>query len=474
MFRGVIKDNTKKILIDYIKISNNPKVAVGCFGAFTIENILVSNFNPTHILSCDVTNFTTALGYFLMGKDYEASIVNPDFAFLNDVMAKGLEFKTASLLYLQDVADFYRSKNFYNKRMISTYQEEYVSIISKKAKRLLEVKEIFDNSGVKFEYKAQDVVDFVKEVPEDYLFVAFPPFYFGDYEKQYKFLRETIHSPELECDYKMFDEESLKGLVNTLIERKVNFIIGTNKPELFADNPNINDVSYDYFSRNEVVHFITDTDLGNKIVGMNTRSIDSYDVELVTEKDIEAMDENTNIEVKEIPLDLLDSIRRTRISHKVKKLTAPLTKFGCFADGKLFGVFGIDVINMKYKSNKFYLLSDLPVVNTGKISKLVPALATSREIREYLKRTYLVGHDKILTTCFTEKPTSMKYRNFWKIHAIKIDKEMGRFINYSSEMGTFNIKEIYQKWLRLLNTKLQQRKTKRIRIQGFAQGEYSY
>jgi len=353
---------------------------------------------------------------------------------------------------------YYRSFNYYNMRMIETYAEEYEDMIEVKAKRLREVKEIFDNSGVEFIYKAQDVVEFVKEIPEGYLFVAFPPFYFGDYEKQYEFLSQTIYAPDLECDYKMFDDESLKEMVVTLLERKISFIIGTNKPEIFEDMEGVNEVSYDYFSPNEVVHFITDSDFASQVAGINTKKLIPYEVELITREEIDRFDKNTVIEVKEIPLDLLDSIRRTRISEKVKKLSAPLTKFGCFADGKLFGVFGVDVINMRYSTDSFYLLSDLPVENYGKVSKLVPALATTYEISEYLKKKYLVSYGTIITTCFTDKPESMKYRNFWKNDSVKVDKEKGRFINYKAQMGVYKIKDIYERWLRL-NTKTSAKKS---------------
>ena len=165
------------------------------------------------------------------------------------------------------------------------------------------------------------------------------------------------------------------------------------------------------------------------------------------------MNEDTVIEVKEIPLDLFNSIRMTRISGKIKNLAEPLTKFGCFANGKLFGVFGVDVINMRYYSDTYYLLSDVPVINYKRISKLIPALATSSEILEYLKRKYLVGYNTIMTTCFTDNESSMKYRNFWRKDSVKVDKHKGKFINYVADMGKYNISGIYQKWLRL-NTEI--------------------
>jgi hypothetical protein len=447
MFHGVIKDNTKKLLYHFIRQNGKTKVAVGCSGAFTIETTLVMNTNVTDILSSDVTQFSSALGFFLMDKDYEVSIINPEYSFLELVIEKGLDYKTAVMLYLQDVSEYYKSDNYYNRMMAKSAREDYEHAIDKKVARLNEVKELY--TGIRFHYNPKDVIEFVKEIPTNYLFTAFPPFYFGDYEKQYKFLTNTLAVPELECEYKMFDDNSLTEMVATLLERGIDFIIGTNKPELFRDNPKTYFVGYDYFSKNEIVYLLTNVPAHSKIVEIPTKEMESYQVDFITEEELDALDETAVIEIKEIPLDLFDAIRRTRISEKVKMLSAPMTKFGCFANGKLFGVFGVDVVSIKYQGDWFYLLSDLPVTNHGKISKLIPALATSREIREYLKKVYLVDYDDIRTTCFTNKKASMKYRNFWTIANVKIDKNMGRAINYQAPMGKFSIKEVYEKWLRL-------------------------
>jgi uncharacterized ParB-like nuclease family protein len=275
--------------------------------------------------------------------------------------------------------------------MIETYKEEYESIIEKKAIRLREVKSAFELSDVDFTYRCQDVVEFVKYVPKDFLFVSFPPFYVGGYEKQYAFLDRTVETPELDCEYKMFDDTSLVSMVDTLVERGVSFIIGTNRGELFKDNKGVKIVSYDYFSGSEMVYFVTDIELGSQIAEINIKETVPYKVDLVTKEDVYNFDENTKIEVKEIPLDLVDSIRKTRISGHIKKPTAPMTKFGCFADGKLFGVFGIDAVSIKYKDDNFYLLSDLPVKNVNKVAKLVAALATSEEeFRKILKEATVV------------------------------------------------------------------------------------
>lgn len=59
---------------------------------------------------------------------------------------------------------------------------------------------------------------------------------------------------------------------------------------------------------------------------MTDKVLKNYDVELIKEEDIDKITIKSKLEIKEIPLDLLDNIRRTRISSKVKKLSAPIFK----------------------------------------------------------------------------------------------------------------------------------------------------
>ena len=445
MFKGVIKGNTRRILIDLLKERKRDTYFVGCSGAFTIENLILRNMNAKRIVSSDVSIFTNAIGFYLDGQDFDIDIATSGLAFLKDYLDQGLVYKTAVVLFLQDLADWVVCNNKHQIRMMQNYMKEYDGVIQSKVERLEEHKELLEKSGVEFTYIPQDVVDFVERVEPDSIFMSFPPFWVGGYEKLYEFIDETLVSEKLRPPYKMFDEDSLRLMVDTLKGSGGDFIIGTNRGKLFHDQDGVEIVAYDYFSQNELVHFVTNFKTESRFAHQDNHFISStYGVELGGKEEFENLSLDDDLDIREIPLDLFDSIRLSRLSENIKNPAAPLTKFGVFINDKLVGIFGIDVQSMKIASDSFYLMSDLPIVNYFDSAKLIAALATSRGVREFLKGKYLVDYPTIRTTAFTDKPVSMKYRNFWKVDNRNKKKD---FINYIADMGKYHKNDIIQKWL---------------------------
>lgn len=470
MFYGVIKNEARKILFELCKEKNFTDYAIGCCGAFTIESLLSNNMDVKSTISCDVSLYTNALGFFLNDVDFDIKIESEsgELDFLNDYFAKGLEYKVGVLLFLQELAKYHKKKSYFDKRIWNNILGEADTIINQKIERIKEFKENIKSKIGSFQYFAEDISEFVKRVDKDRCFISFPPFFSGAFERDFKFLDEIIKSDKLRIEYTMFDENSLEQMVDYLLENKINFIIGTNRGELFEDKKGVNTVAYTYFSEKEIVSFITNMDFNTRFARIDSDfACSNYNIELASKEDIKNLNIKSKIQIKEVPLDLFDSIRRANISWKIKKLSTPTAKFGVFVDGKLMGIFGIDPINIKYeKSDSFYLLSDLPVSNVGSISKFIAALATTREVRNFLKYKYLIDYDLILTTAFTDRPASMKYRNFWKLHnrgVYKADESLPydrHYINYSAEMGKLSINDILSKYLKIEKNKQTKEKKK--------------
>jgi hypothetical protein len=433
--------------MNLLKEKNAGVFYIGCSGAFTIEGLILRNLFPKKIVSSDVSIFTNAVGFYLSDQDFDIKINN--YPYLDKYLEMGLVYKTAVVLYLQDLADYISANNKHKVRMLNNYFIQHDQIISSKVKRLEEHKADF--SSVNFQYFPQDVVDFVERVEKDSLFVAFPPFWVSGYEKLYKFINDTIISEKLRPEYKIFDNDSLKLMIEKLKASGANFIVGTNKGELFSSDTDLHLVAYDYFSKNELVHFVTNFSHESIFARQNADFISAtYGVEIGDETDFEQLSLKDKIDIKEIPLDLFDSVRLSRLSKNIQEPAQPTTKFGVFRNERLIGVFGIDVQSMKMKEDGFYLMADLPVVNTKDSAKLISALATSRVVRKFLKGKYLVDYPIIRTTAFTKKPTSMKYRNFWKVSDRNVQKS---FINYVADMGRYHKKDIIQKWISLQKKK---------------------
>lgn len=453
MFKGTIKGNSRKILLSLLKERNYKNYAIGCCGAFTIENLILLNLKAKNILSSDVSEYTTALGYFLSDKDFCVHIKDPTFKFLDKYIEGDLIDKVAAILYLQDISEYCKKSNLYYSRMWDNYLIGYEDVIEVKKQRLKEYKERFRDGVENFSYIPRDVTRFIDDIPDSsYLFVSFPPFYVGGYEKLYSFINDVLETSQLTVEYNEFNDDSLIIVVDRLLERNIDFIIGTNRVELFEDKDGVKIVAHDYFSKGELVHFITNHNYDRNFAKISTPKYPMFlGLEVATADDIRAMNEKTKIEIKEISLPLFDSIRMSVIAKNIKPVS-PTLKFGCFADNKLFGIFGIDFMRIDRVTDCFYLLADMPVTNEGKIAKLVVGLATTKEVRKFIKYKYLFDYDLIRTTAFTNNPVSMKYRNFFKVEK-RGEKEGRKFINYIAPMGSMNIHDVYHKWLSLRGEK---------------------
>ncbi|HEY5497776.1 MAG TPA: hypothetical protein VIK19_05540, partial [Syntrophales bacterium] len=89
-----------------------------------------------------------------------------------------------------------------------------------------------------------------------------------------------------------------------------------------------------------------------------------------------------------------------------------------------------------------YMLSDF-VVNSRikRLSKLLLLVTKTKELRRMLSKKFLNSADFILTTAFTDKPVSMKYRGMYKL----LKREEG-FLQYVTDCGTLSLNEVIETW----------------------------
>ena len=119
-----------------------------------------------------------------------------------------------------------------------------------------------------------------------------------------------------------------------------------------------------------------------------------------------------------------------------------------FLDDYLFGFLIFDVIRYGMDQEKavrgVYMLSDF-VVNSRikRLSKLLLLVTKTEEFRRMLSKKFLSTADFILTTAFTDKPVSMKYRGMYKLL-----KRGDGFLQYVTDCGTISLSEVILTWKR--------------------------
>src|SRR5690606_12208351 len=112
-------------------------------------------------------------------------------------------------------------------------------------------------------------------------------------------------------------------------------------------------------------------------------------------------------------------------------------------DGMLAGAFIFSMAQYGDKIHNIYMLSDFSTSRHRKLSKLIPMLATSRDVIAHVNRQYLIDIQEVYTTAFTTKPISMKYRGIYKLA-----KRGEGFLNYSSAVRQQSPQEIFREWYR--------------------------
>jgi hypothetical protein len=95
-----------------------------------------------------------------------------------------------------------------------------------------------------------------------------------------------------------------------------------------------------------------------------------------------------------------------------------------------------------------YMLSDFPVAPTDypRLSRLIPMVALTSEVRQLCERMLSGRVRSVVTTAFSKRPVSMKYRG--TLDLIKRDeKPDGTFmLNYAGRAGQWTLAEAYDQW----------------------------
>lgn len=437
------------------ELPNIGGLSVGCSGEFTIETGFKSlkGVSDMHkIYSNDVSIYTNSIGYFLTDRDFNFE-VKSRFEFLNEYRDKKLVYKTAVILYLSDIGEFYSGKGIYYDDMIKLLAKDHKRIIEKKVTRLKEIKQLVPP----LEYYPEDVVEFVKRVDPKTMFVSFPPFWVGGYEKLYKIYDDVLQT-SLTTKYKIFDGKSMFEMVETLAERKVPFVIGIAKDfcdlgRMVKDN-NFVILGINQFSTNIWVYFVSNIhalkEKHGVIFGNDEESLGlgALNKHLLKKEELKYIIKSSQaeIKIKEIDIALFNAVRLPRLSPEIEAKN-PMLKLGVFLNGKLAGVLGYGL--HRHDCRGAYLLADVPVFNKLMLSKLIAGMGTSRIIKEYMSHKFVNEFYRVFTTAFTLKPSSMKYRGFWKVY----NKNRG-LINYVADFGRLHRKDIFSKWLSLVKKRL--------------------
>jgi|SRR5579885_1301484 len=118
--------------------------------------------------------------------------------------------------------------------------------------------------------------------------------------------------------------------------------------------------------------------------------------------------------------------------------------FAVLADGKVLGFIEMSRIRHDFINKRiWYLLSDFPIEPKPHelASKLIAMIALSNEMRAELEKTNLLKSVGVITTAWTHRQSSMKYRSYMEC----IKREVGA-LTYYADWPNKGMKQFYQEW----------------------------
>lgn len=451
MFHGSLPSSVQSLIYETVKKWDCRDVYIACSGNFTIERTIYDL--GKNIISSDITLYSSAIGEYLSGKKVDIEL-NRDFELIKDTewLADYMvsdEDKLATIMLATNFVNTLGKDNEYYKRIFNAYKVQFSKLHEKTKER------ISKNQTRIADYKAMDAMEFVDIVPKNQSIIAYPPFFAGDYEKMFEMLSKvfTWQPP----NYELFTEESRSILFEKMVE-KDNFMFGTNKKidsmqqylKGMSKTTNRGTPLYIYSNSDKVRICIPN----QKVEPLPIRRLDRGD------------EIGDDIKLVILNAQQFQSVRSQYMNVNIIPGQATIA-IGVVVDEKLIGVYAFSSApslsnwDSHVETPTIYMLSDFPVAPTDydRLAKLVIYSAMSKESKKIAERVSGKRVRSLVTTAFSNKPVSMKYRGILKLlnrktqappkeNSSESEKYYGQKynMNYGGIIGEWTLKEGLEMW----------------------------
>lgn len=431
MFIGAINTKLRRFLAGLHPVFDRATIVVGCSGNFTSEATLTQFANPLAIHSNDVSLYSCMLGFWLTGQAVEYQVVDGEFDWLNEYLDTGTS-SLAVLMVLLDMLEFEKRNNPHRVRMWQVYRTSFADLVAATIEKLNAVQVRVDS------FFAGDVMTHFERFADDpsCIFCCYAPTYSGGYEKLYKRL-DTILSWN-EPTYPMLDDERRNALLEWMSARRY----------LWYDDRKIEGrepVLMQRRGRNRTVY------LYSNVVDSPALFADIPVDELpklpYAPSSIEITLDST-ITVKQIKTSDLALIKDAYLGKNIDHGPGGWA-FAVYVNGWVIGFFEFAARMAYMAPDDLYIQADFPVTGTGykRLSKLIIMLVVSGETRMMMERIRERRIRTLISTAFTPRPVSMKYRGVMKLVKRGETKDGQKFLNYKQDFNDLTWKETLHRWM---------------------------
>jgi hypothetical protein len=429
MFVGSINSKIRNLIFTEKKLFRERKICVGCSGNFTVEQILQGL--GCRIWSNDVALYSSLIGNQLAGKPMRLEIADPSYAWLAPYVEPGGVSRMAAVFLLFEMLKQEKGNNLQQIRLHRHYREhfgEFHNASYLRISRTLEAIRIDD-------YTTIDAHDLYRDLPEEWIRVAFLPTYVGGYEKLYQRL-DKIFSWDAPV-YEVLTKERYEETLSFMRQGEYLYLSDYDRKEegLFAVVKT---------GRLRNVYLYSNLPFSKSWVIPHSKSEKTDLALLPDDHSITAESRLAFLPTNNHCLNYYKNLfLRKGIDH-----VGGLSPLFVFLDGYLFGFLLFDVIRYGMDQDKatrgIYMLSDFVIASPlKKLSKLLLLATRTKELQAILKEKFIQPVDFVLTTAFTDKPVSMKYRGIYKL----IKRGEG-FLQYMTPAGETTCEEAIKTWIR--------------------------
>jgi len=429
MFVGPINSKIRDLIFSEKEIFQGKKICVGCSGNFTVEQILSGL--ECEIWSNDIALYTSLIGNYLAGNDMRAEVTDPEY----DWLARYLKYdplgRIVAVSLLFEMLKHEKGNNLQQIRLYAHYRG-YFDDYYRKSRDKIEssLKKIHIDR-----YTMTDVHDLYRDLSLDWIRIAFLPTYVGGYEKLYARLDQIISwdAPQ----YEMLTRERYEETVSFMRRGQYLYLSDYEREEdgLFAMVKT---------GRLKNVYLYSNLPFRKSWIAPRAKFAKS-DYALLP--DDYPITEKTRLTFRKSDNQRLNYYKNLFLKKGIDYTTG-MSPLMVFLDGYLFGFLLFDVIRYGMDQDKatrgIYMLSDFVITSPiPKISKLLLLSTKTKELQALLRDKFVQPVDFILTTAFTDKPVSMKYRGVYDLM-----KRGEGFLQYTTPGGVMTTEEAIKLWIK--------------------------
>ncbi len=435
MFIGAINQDLRCILYEMAENWKDREIYVGCSGNFTVERVLWKA-GVKNLHSNDVSLYSCYIGKYLAGEELEVQIVDMEYEWLGEYMKGPIE-TIATFLLCSEMFKYADRQEPYFRRMWKAYIEQFAKLHEQTKERVVKALD-----GVKLKsFYAGDVIDFIKQAPDDAVVISFPPTYKGGYERMYKKF-DSVFAWE-KPTYQVFDDQRFMEFTNELMSKEAWVTLRDKRVEELE--PFLKAVVQTGMRSRPVYVYAQE---GRAKVTLPRQKTEQLKIPRFTEND--EITSNSILSVIHITQGQMNLLRSEYLSPHIVPASA-MVNMAVTVDGKVIGAIAFSDAKYVVASTDIYMMSDFAVRPTKyeRLSKLVLVAALSKEVRDYLEQVFSKKIYTITTTAFTEKAVSMKYRGLFELH----NRKEG-MLNYMASAGRWTLREGLKWWIERHSHKL--------------------